>query len=108
MGCRLFAESTNFHQYEATEDFPLPPVDLMLVNDEVYEVMKKDRVDTQSISTPSVMALIALKLHAIRQPGREGTAKDWSDVLALTKAHGLSLDAEERWANKRDAIPFRG
>jgi hypothetical protein len=41
------------------------------------------------------MALIALKLHAIRQPSREDTAKDWSDVFALAKAHSLSLDHEE-------------
>lgn len=95
MSYRLYAESENFHQYEAPRDFPLPPVDLMLVDDEVYEVMEKDRVDTQPISTPSVMALIALKLHAIKQPGREDSAKDWSDVFALTKAHRLSLDDGE-------------
>lgn len=95
MDYRLFAESANFQQYEAPEEFPLPPVDLMLVDDQVYEVMEKGRVDTQPISTPNVMAMIALKLHAITQPGREDTAKDWSDVLALTKAHGLSLDDEE-------------
>ena len=141
----------------------------MLVDDEVYHVLAKDKADTQPIPTPNAMAMIALKLHAITQPGREDTAKDWSDVLALTKAHGLSLDdeefsaidlahggevpsngsakpslaeidlpsgegpvahavkfldprdveahfeglakpvksAEERWANKRDALPFR-
>lgn len=72
-----------------------PPVDLMLVGDEVYEVMQEARVDTQPISTPNVMVMLALKLHAIRQPGREDTAKDWSDVFALAKAHSLSLDDEE-------------
>ena len=95
MNYRLFAESANFQQYEAPEEFPLPPVDLMLVDDQVYEVMEKGRVDTQPISTPNIMAMIALKLHAITQPGRKDTAKDWSDVLALTKAHGLSLDDEK-------------
>ncbi|MGA0899079.1 MAG: hypothetical protein ACO3SO_01600 [Luteolibacter sp.] len=95
MNYRLFAESSNFQQYEAPEQFPLPPVDLMLVDDEVYEAMQEARADTQPISTPNVMALIALKLHAIKQPGREDTAKDWSDVIALTKAHSLSLDDEE-------------
>ena len=95
MNYRLFAESANFQQYEAPQAFPLPPVDLMLVDDQVYEVMEKGRVDTQPISTPNVMAMIALKLHAITQPGRKDTAKDWSDVLALAKAHGLSLDDEE-------------
>lgn len=95
MNYRLFAESSNFQQYEAPEQFPLPPVDLMPVDDEVNEVMQEARADTQPISTPNVMALIALKLHAISQPGPEDTAKDWSDVIALTKAHSLSLDDEE-------------
>ena len=36
--------------------------------------------------------MIALKLHAIRQPAREDAEKDWSDVLALVKAHQLTLD----------------
>lgn len=28
---RLFAESLNFHQYEASPELPLPPLDLMIV-----------------------------------------------------------------------------
>ena len=95
MSYRLFAESANFQQYEAPQAFPLPPVDLMLVDDEVYDVLAKEKADIQPIPTPNAMTMIALKLHAITQPGREDAAKDWSDVLALTKAHGLSLDDEE-------------
>jgi hypothetical protein len=91
----LFAESSNFQQYEAPEDFPLPPVDLMLVDDEVFQVLDQSKTHTEPIATPSVVALIALKLHAIRQPGRNDTAKDWSDVLALVRAHQLTLDDPE-------------
>jgi hypothetical protein len=39
--------------------------------------------------------MIALKLHAIRQPSRDDVEKDWSDVLALVKAHQLTLDDPE-------------
>lgn len=95
MDYRLFAEPAHFKQYEAPQAFALSPVDLMLVDDEVYNVLAKDKADTQPIPTPNAMAMIALKLHVITQPGREDTTKDWSDVLALTKAHGLSLDDEE-------------
>lgn len=42
--------------------------------------------------------MIALKLHAINQPAREDVEKDWSDVLALVKAHKLSLDDPEFFA----------
>lgn len=89
---RSFAESANFHQYEAPEEFPLPPVDLMLVDDAVFRALEQTKTATQPIATPSVEALIALKLHAIRQPGRDDAEKDWSDILALVKAHRLTLD----------------
>lgn len=36
--------------------------------------------------------MIALKPHAIQQPAHDEIERDWSDVLALVKAHQLSLD----------------
>jgi hypothetical protein len=33
---RIFAESTNFHPFEAAVDLPPSPLDLMLVDDEVF------------------------------------------------------------------------
>jgi hypothetical protein len=89
---RLFAESANFHQYEAPQEFPLPPVDLMLVDDDVFLTLERTKSETQPIATPGVQAMIALKLHAINQPGRDDVEKDWMDVLALVKAHHLTLD----------------
>jgi len=89
---RLFAESTNFHQFEAHPELPLPPIDLMLVEDEVFETLEQSKIDSKPIATPGVVAMIALKLHAINQPARDDVEKDWSDVLALIKAHKLSLD----------------
>lgn len=89
---RAFAESRNFHQFEAPPELPLPPVDLMLVDDEVFEALVLTKTDSKPIATPGVVALIALKLHAIKQPSRTDVEKDWSDVLALVRAHQLSLD----------------
>jgi hypothetical protein len=89
---RLFAESPNFHQFESSPDLPLPPVDLMLVDDEVFHALERTKTASPPIATPNVVAMIALKLHAIRQPAREDAEKDWSDVLALVKAHQLTLD----------------
>lgn len=89
---RIFAESSNFYQFEAHSDFPLPPIDLMLVDDEVFEVLERSKIDSKPIATPGVVAMIALKLHAIQQPARDDIEKDWSDVIALVKAHKLSLD----------------
>lgn len=92
---RLFAESPNFHQYEASPELPLPPVDLMLVDDAVFEVLMQGKTDIGPIATPAVESLVALKLHAARQPGRDDAERDWSDILALVKAHQLSLDDPE-------------
>lgn len=89
---RTFAESSNFHQYEAAAELPLPPVDLMLVDDEVFQILERSKTDSKPIATPGVVSMIALKLHAIQQPNREDIEKDWSDVLALVRAHQLSLD----------------
>jgi hypothetical protein len=91
----LFAKSPNFHQYEACLDLPLPPVDLMLVDDEIFKILEMSRTSSSPIATPGASAMIALKLHAIHQPSREDTAKDWSDILALVKVHQLSLDDPE-------------
>ena len=33
--------------------------------------------------------------HAIQQPARDRVEQDWSDVIALIKAHQLSLDEPE-------------
>ena len=92
---RSFAENSNFHQYEAGGDLPLPPVDLMLVDDDVYGALEETKTDTPPIPTPGVVAMVALKLHAIKQPGRGDAHQDWSDILALVKAHGLTLDDAE-------------
>lgn len=92
LGYRIFAESANFHQFEAPPARSLPPLDLMLVDDEVFQTLELTKTDFKPIATPGVVAMIALKLHAIRQPARADVEKDWSDVLALVKAHQLSLD----------------
>lgn len=92
---RIFAESPNFLQFEASPGLPLPPLDLMIVEDEVFQVLEQTKTDLKPIATPGVKAMIALKLHAIRQAARVDAAKDWSDVTALVRAHKLTLDDPE-------------
>ena len=95
LGYSIYAETTNFRQFEALPGLPLPPVDLMLVDRDVFQTLDATKTDHLPIATPHVMALIALKLHAINQPARENTAQDWGDVTALAKAHHLTLDDPE-------------
>ena len=64
----------------------------MLVDDEVFQTLQITKIDSKPTATPGVVAMIALKLHAIKQPARENTEKDWCDIFALVKAHNLSPD----------------
>ena len=89
---RLFSESNNFLQFESASELPLPALDLMLVEQDVFESLRAGQTDHEPIPTPSPEAIIALKLHAINQPAREDTAKDWSDIFAIMTAQSLSLD----------------
>ena len=95
MSYRVFAESESFHQYEATQDFPLAPVDLMLVDDDVFDVLEQSRQRKSPIATPSVQAMVALKLHAMKNRHVLDAEKDWSDVIALMRIHQLRLDDPE-------------
>ena len=92
---RIFSESSNFIQFEANNNFPLPPIDLMLVDDAVFDVLCATRVDSVPLATPSPQTMIALKLHAIQQPSRQNTEQDWSDIIALVRINKLSLDDTE-------------
>lgn len=89
---KTFAESENFHQYEAGQDFPLPPVDLMLVDDDVYAALEREKRELVPLATPSVEAMIALKLHAAKHRNSPEAERDWSDLIALMRIHQLSLD----------------
>ena len=89
---KTFSESSNFIQFEATHNFPLPPIDLMLIDDAVFDTIFADKIDSTPLATPSPITMIALKLHAINQPSRQNTEQDWSDVIALIRTHKLSLD----------------
>lgn len=95
MSYRVFAESENFHQYEATQDLPLAPLDLMLVDDEVYALLELTKQSSPPIATPSAQAMIALKLHAIKNRSSIDVEKDWSDIFALMRIHQLRLDDAE-------------
>jgi hypothetical protein len=92
LGFRTYAETPNFLQFEANASLPLPPVDLMLVDDDVFESLSSTKNNSSPIPTPAVEAMIALKLHAINQPSRKNTTQDWNDVFALIQANNLSLD----------------
>jgi len=64
----------------------------MMVDEEVFEALYVTRTKNKPISSPGAPAMIALKLHALNQPGRENKEKDWSDILAIIDSQSLNLD----------------
>jgi hypothetical protein len=58
-----FAESANFHQFETAIALPLPPVDLMLVDDEVFVLLERTKIASEPLVTPTVVAMISLMLY---------------------------------------------
>ena len=90
---QLFSTSDNFIQFEPKPDWPVPPLDLMLVDDAVFANLEASAIRQDPLPTPNALSMIALKLHARNQPGREAREKDWEDIVGLIKSHELSLDS---------------
>ena len=94
LGYRVGERNRNFIQLENSVFYGTPPIDFMLVEKEVFQRLDRWKSGKGVIPVPSVEAIIAMKLHAIRQPAREDVEKDWGDVMALIRLHGLTLDAD--------------
>lgn len=92
LGYSVFGSNENFLQLEPGPDWPLPTIDLMLVDRDVFQSLHEDRLAGPLLPTPSIPGMIALKLHATRQPSRTNVEQDWSDILALIDLGQLSLD----------------
>ncbi len=94
-GYREVFRQDQFARYQS-EDFRLPELDVMLLSPEVFEKLWAERVPFKRLGTPlhapSVLHLVALKLHAIRNnPGRLG--QDLEDVVQLLRSNpGKTVD----------------
>ena len=97
LGYRTYFETDAFLQLQAPEN--LPPLDVMIVDDQTFgriEVTANHKVlDGHQIRIPDALRLIALKLHATRDPARRTTETDWQDVAGLIPATNRSLEDPE-------------
>ena len=57
---RVFSSSENFVQFEPRPDWPVPPIDLMLVDDPVFESLRSTAVDQEPLPTPSALSMVCL------------------------------------------------
>ncbi len=92
---------------------PRATFDLTLVDERAFETLWKTKTGFKPITTPRVVAMIALKLHAISQPAGEGPKPHQARFLdpRMVEKHFAPLminppSPEERWARKVGAVTF--
>ncbi len=96
LGYSLFHETNAFAQFREPTEVETFPIDIMIVSDETFDKMKA-RAETKALMdaehlVPRALELIALKLHALRDPVRAAKGMDLADILALARGEGLSLE----------------
>lgn len=89
-GYKMYSEANAFTQFAGEPGWP--KVDLMFVDDETFEKLRKESVRKGILHVPSPRHMVALKLHAAKSPTRSEPEKDWGDVEALVKLHRLDPD----------------
>jgi hypothetical protein len=94
-GLRLLAKSDSFAQFAYDQEGDA--LDLMLVNDPVFETMwsasEAREFGDLTFHVPSLNHLLALKLHVLKQSLAHRTAKDAEDVEMLLRVNKIDLDA---------------
>jgi len=85
----LHFEHESFLQFRPPE-IGLWPLDLILVDEATFEVLKREAVsadfgDEKNYLAVSPKHLIAMKCHAAKQPGRDDRLKDIRDIVELAK-----------------------
>lgn len=82
-----------FIQLDPPADWPIPPVDLMCVDEATWQQLQESSEPVVgSLSVPSPLGLIALKAHAASQPGRgEDALRDWNDIFGIVAARNIPL-----------------
>ena len=109
IGYKWIGQTENFVRLEpvAPESFPM---DVMLVAPETFQKLYAERVEcpfgTAMLYLPKPLHLIALKLHAMRNPGRLRQGKDLIDIFNLVSLCQIDTEGQEfqgildRYANE--------
>ncbi len=76
------------------------PVDLMLVSEETYERIQSASLrraigNELTLAIPSALHLIAMKLHALKNPQRVERGTDLQDVRHLIRTAGVDISGPE-------------
>lgn len=97
-GCSLARETPAFAQFLPQESDGMR-LDLMLVDGQtfskLYSAAQNAQFGAHSVRVPTPLHLIALKLHALKNPNRAALGKDIADILALSERYKLDYFSPE-------------
>lgn len=75
------------------------PVDLMLMTPEtfrkIHQTSVQKKIGTEDLLVPSPFHLIAMKLHALKQPRRAAEGKDLNDIINLIRLAQINVQSPE-------------
>ncbi|MEO8440420.1 MAG: hypothetical protein ABI540_09385 [Spartobacteria bacterium] len=100
-GYAIFYRTANFVRLRfAVDPAAALPIDLMLADQETFRKMQAgsqrcDLGNDLQLTIPSALHLIALKLHALRNPARLESGIDLQDVKHLIKTAGIDVSSSE-------------
>ncbi|HZV35901.1 MAG TPA: nucleotidyltransferase [Verrucomicrobiae bacterium] len=93
-GYTVYNEHENFSQFTPVARDQLP-VDFMFVNEQTFQKMRAEAVAGVmggiKVKHPSLMHLIALKLHVIKQALPHRASKDLYDVIQLVQINHVDV-----------------
>lgn len=91
-------EHENFMQF-TEKGSPQVPLDIMLVNEQTFSKMHGEAMVGQlgkvQVKYPSLMHLMALKLHVLRQELPHRELKDLYDVIQLVHINKVNTETDE-------------
>ena len=109
IGYKWIGQTENFVRLEPVVP-ALFPMDVMLVATETFQKLYAERVEcptgTARMNLPKPIHLIALKLHAMKNPVRLRQGKDLLDILNLVSLCKIDIEGQEfqgvldRYANE--------
>lgn len=90
---------TDVFAKRVSKDSEAMPVDFLFVDPKTFEVIWRDSKDInilgQKLRIPSLMHLVALKLHAVKRGSKDRSWKDIPDILNLIVANGVDVGSSE-------------
>lgn len=99
LGYEMYFGTDAFQRFKSGNPQPLFPVDLMFLTpetcDKLLQAASLEPVGSVSLPVPHPLHLIAMKLHALRQPARAADGKDLQDIVGLIRQKQIDVRSEQ-------------